>query len=110
MRSGVFKEATVVGGSLFIVGAALMQFERKGVTDKKYWPYLGIFITGFSAHIIFEAFGLNKKYSDTAFKGEPKDWDEEIDWDDDDKPKDEEDSWQGTVEWDSESNMGWFDE
>ena len=67
MRSGLVKEATFVGGSLFVIGAALMQFDKKGITDKKYWPYLGVFIVGFSGHLIFEAFGLNKKYCETAF-------------------------------------------
>ena len=87
MRSGLFKEATFVGGSLFVIGAALMQFDKKGITDKKYWPYLGVFILGFSGHLIFEAFGLNKKYCETAFGEESfeadYDWDEPayaIDW------------------------------
>jgi hypothetical protein len=35
MRSGLLKEATLVGGALFLVGAALMQFRVKGITDKK---------------------------------------------------------------------------
>ena len=70
MRSGLVKEATFVGGSLFVIGAALMQFDKKGITDKKYWPYLGVFIVGFSGHLIFEAFGLNKKYCETAFGAE----------------------------------------
>ena len=82
MRSGLITEATLVGGSLFVVGAALMQFRRDGITDKQYWPYLGVFITGFSAHLIFEAFGLNKKYCDVAFNADPDDWDDEVEWDD----------------------------
>ena len=101
MRSGLITEATVVGGSLFVVGAALMQFRQEGITDKKYWPYLGVFITGFSAHLIFEAFGLNKKYCDVAFNADPDDWDEEIDWDNDESKKD--DDLFGEIEWDAES-------
>lgn len=101
MRSGLITEATVVGGSLFVVGAALMQFRQEGITDKKYWPYLGVFITGFSAHLIFEAFGLNKKYCDVAFNADPDDWDEEIDWDNDKSKKD--DDLFGEIEWDAES-------
>ena len=101
MRSGLITEATVVGGSLFVVGAALMQFRQEGITDKKYWPYLGVFITGFSAHLIFEAFGLNKKYCDVAFNADPDDWGEEIDWDNDESKKD--DDLFGEIEWDAES-------
>ncbi len=101
MRSGLITEATVVGGSLFVVGAALMQFRQEGITDKRYWPYLGVFITGFSAHLIFEAFGLNKKYCDVAFNADPDDWGEEIDWDNDESKKD--DDLFGEIEWDAES-------
>jgi len=103
MRSGLIKEATLVGGSLFVVGAALMQFRRDGITDKQYWPYLGVFITGFSAHLIFEAFGLNKKYCETAFQSEVKEeWGEEVEWDEDADEKGKPD-WRQDVEWDAES-------
>ncbi len=103
MRSGLITEATVVGGSLFVVGAALMQFRQEGITDKKYWPYLGVFITGFSAHLIFEAFGLNKKYCETAFQSEVKEgWGEEVEWDEDAEDEGKPD-WRQDVEWDAES-------
>ena len=103
MRSGLITEATLVGGSLFVVGAALMQFRRDGITDKQYWPYLGVFITGFSAHLIFEAFGLNKKYCETAFQSEVKEeWGEEVEWDEDADEKGKPD-WRQDVEWDAES-------
>ena len=105
MRSGIFKEATVVGGSLFVVGAALMQFRRDGITDKQYWPYLGVFITGFSAHLIFEAFGLNKKYCDVAFNADPDDWDEDIDWDNEDE--DDKERWED-IEWDAEAPVEYW--
>jgi hypothetical protein len=67
MRSGVLTEAGVVGASFFVVGAAMMQFERKGITDTRWWPYLGTFVAGASLHLIYEALGLNKKYCETAF-------------------------------------------
>jgi len=100
MRSGLLKEATLVGGSVFVIGAALMQFQMKGVTNKKYWPYLGVFITGFSAHLLFEAFGLNKKYCDVVFDADPDDWGEEIDWED--KDEDDKEEWED-IEWSAET-------
>jgi len=70
MRDGLLAEAGVVGASLFVVGATLMQFELKGITDKKWWPYAGLFVAGASLHLIYEAFGLNRKYCETAFDAE----------------------------------------
>ena len=70
MRSGVLTEAGVVGASFFVVGAAMMQFERKGITDTRWWPYLGTFVAGASLHLIYEALGLNKKYCETAFQAD----------------------------------------
>jgi hypothetical protein len=101
MRSGLIKEATLVGGGLFVIGATLMQFRVKGITDKKYWPYLGVFVAGFSAHLIFEALGLNKKYCEYAFESEPEEWGDDVEWDENFKRKKKEEEW--IVDWDAES-------
>ena len=70
LRDGLLTEAGVIGASLFVVGATLMQFELKGITDKKWWPYAGLFVAGASLHLIYEALGLNRKYCETAFEAE----------------------------------------
>jgi hypothetical protein len=102
LRKGVLAEAGIIGASLFAVGASMMQFELKGITDKKWWPYAGLFVAGASLHLIYEALGLNKKYCETAFGVEDEDddesWREDVDWDKKDKSHigDE-------AEWDNES-------
>ena len=106
LRKGVLAEAGIIGASLFAVGASLMQFEIKGITDKKWWRYAGLFVAGASLHLIYEALGLNKKYCETAFGVEDEDededddesWREDVDWDKKDKSHigDE-------AEWESES-------
>jgi hypothetical protein len=60
-----------------------------------------VFIAGFSAHLIFEAIGLNKKYCEYAFESEPEEWGEDVEWDENFKRKKEEE-W--IVDWDAESD------
>jgi hypothetical protein len=120
MRDGLLTEAGVVGASLFVVGATLMQFELKGITDKKWWPYAGLFVAGASLHLIYEAFGLNRKYCETAFEAEkinrldkefkklkPKydTWREKVNWDKKDPKRPRKDDWKKDIEWKDELSL-----
>lgn len=131
MRDGLLTEAGVIGASLFVVGATLMQFELKGITDKKWWPYAGLFVAGASLHLIYEALGLNRKYCETAFEAEkinrldkefkklkPKydTWREKVNWDKKDPKRPRKDDWKKDIEWkdelsleadDSDRRRGW---
>jgi len=114
MRKGLLTEAGIVGGSLFVVGAAMMQYEREGFTDKKWWPYLATFLAGASLHLIYEALGLNKKYCETAFEAEPVNkldkefkklkpkydtWRETVEWDEKNPKRPRKDDWKKDIEW-----------
>lgn len=114
MRKGLLTEAGIVGGSLFVVGAAMMQYEKEGFTDKKWWPYLATFLAGASLHLIYEALGLNKKYCETAFEAEtvnkldkefkklkPKydTWREKVEWDEKNPKRPRKDDWKKDIEW-----------
>jgi len=105
LRKGVLAEAGIIGASLFAVGASMMQFELKGITDKKWWRYAGLFVAGASLHLIYEALGLNKKYCETAFGVEDEDEDEDEDDDDDD-----DESWREDVDWDKKDKSHIGDE
>ena len=131
LREGLLTEAGVIGASLFVVGATLMQFELKGITDKKWWRYAGLFVAGASLHLIYEAFGLNRKYCETAFEAEkinqldkefkklkPKydTWREKVNWDKKDPKRPRKDDWKKDIEWkdelsleadDSDRRRGW---
>ena len=114
MRKGLLAEAGIVGSSLFLVGAAMMQYERKGITDKRWWPYIATFFAGASLHLIYEALGLNKKYCETAFdadevnkldkefkKLKPKydTWRERVDWEGKNPKRPRKDDWKKDIEW-----------
>ena len=109
LRKGVLAEAGIIGASLFAVGASMMQFELKGITDKKWWPYAGLFVAGASLHLIYEALGLNKKYCETAFGGED-DNDDDNDDDADDDDDDDDESWREDVDWDKKDKSHIGDE
>lgn len=129
LRDGLLTEAGVIGASLFVVGATLMQFELKGITDKKWWRYAGLFVAGASLHLIYEAFGLNRKYCETAFEAEkinrldkefkklkPKydTWREKVNWNKKDPKRPRKDDWKKDIEWEDElsleadSSRGWI--
>lgn len=120
LRDGLLTEAGVIGASLFVVGATLMQFELKGITDKKWWRYAGLFVAGASLHLIYEALGLNKKYCETAFEAEkinrldkefkklkPKydTWREKVNWDKKDPKQPRKDDWKKDIEWKDELSL-----
>ena len=120
LRDGLLTEAGVIGASLFVVGATLMQFELKGITDKKWWRYAGLFVAGASLHLIYEAFGLNRKYCETAFEAEkinrldkefkklkPKydTWREKVNWDKKDPKRPRKDDWKKDIEWKDELSL-----
>ncbi len=120
LRDGLLTEAGVIGASLFVVGATLMQFELKGITDKKWWRYAGLFVAGASLHLIYEAFGLNRKYCETAFEAEkinrldkefkklkPKydTWREKVNWNKKDPKRPRKDDWKKDIEWRDELSL-----
>ena len=120
LRDGLLTEAGVIGASLFVVGATLMQFELKGITDKKWWRYAGLFVAGASLHLIYEALGLNRKYCETAFEAEkinrldkefkklkPKydTWREKVNWDKKDPKRPRKDDWKKDIEWEDELSL-----
>jgi len=120
LRDGLLTETGVIGASLFVVGATLMQFELKGITDKKWWRYAGLFVAGASLHLIYEAFGLNRKYCETAFEAEkvnrldkefkklkPKydTWREKVNWNKKDPKRPRKDDWKKDIEWEDELSL-----
>jgi|TARA_Y100000034_G_scaffold68845_1_gene83079 hypothetical protein len=59
----VMREAIIVGASVFAVGTILMVIPFPW-RESEYWPYIGTFIAGFTAHWLWEFVGGNEWYCD----------------------------------------------